>query len=106
MTHWRKYRDQRFIGSWDIETGKDITVTIEKIERGKVNTDRGEANLPILYFKGGKKGMVLNVTNAQIIEHNLKSPDIEEWIGKQITLYTAKVKVSGQLVDAIRVKRQ
>lgn len=106
MTHWRKYRDQRFIGSWDIEKGKELTVTIERVEVGKVNTDRGESNLPVLYFKGGKKGMVLNVTNAKIIEYNLGTPDVEEWVGKLITLYGAKVKVGGELVEAIRVKRK
>ena len=47
MTHWRKFRDQRFIGSWDFEKGQELAVTIDKVEKGQVKTERGEDNLPI-----------------------------------------------------------
>ena len=48
--------------------------------------------------------MVLNVTNDTIIERNLGTSDIENWVGQTITLYVAKVKVKSELVEAVRVK--
>jgi hypothetical protein len=31
---------------------------------------------------------------------------VEEWAGKSVIIYSAKVKAFGELVDALRVKNQ
>jgi hypothetical protein len=57
-------------------------------------------------LKGAKKPLILNKTNCQIITRNLGTPYIEEWAGKSITIYAAKVRAFGEMTEAIRVKAQ
>lgn len=57
----------------------------------------------VLRFKGKEKGLVLNKTNASILEEVLGSDDTDDWVGKRITLYSTKVEFQGKRVDAIRV---
>lgn len=102
-THWKKLTDPRFIGAHDLD--KDFTVTIESIKKEMVKgMDGKEEMLVVARFEKAKKPMILNKTNMKIIAKNLESNFIEDWTGKSITLYAAKVKAFGEFVDAIRVK--
>jgi hypothetical protein len=55
---------------------------------------------------GAKKPMILNKTNCKIIAKIHDTPYIEQWAGKSILIYAAKVKAFGEMVDALRVKNQ
>lgn len=85
--------------------GRDVTVTIESIEpRHELSrTDGTNEHKPILRLKGKQKAMVLNKTNAQTIA-SMYGPEAMEWIGKRITLYSAKVRAFGKMHDAIRIR--
>jgi hypothetical protein len=48
--------------------------------------------------------MILNKTNQKTMEKLFASPYIEDWAGKKMILYVAKVKAFGDTVDALRVK--
>lgn len=50
--------------------------------------------------------MIVNSTNAKAITLAVGSPYIEDWTGKKITLYVAKIKAFGEQVDALRVKKE
>jgi DNA polymerase III delta subunit len=102
-TMWKKLFDYRFISAEELE--KDITVTIEAIEQDEAFNGREKEQVTVLKFKGAKKGMILNKTNAKTISSILKSPYIEDWIGQQITLTTKQVSAFGTQVEAIRVKQ-
>jgi len=58
----------------------------------------------VLSFEGTQKALVCNKTNAGIIAANLKSEELNDWIGKQILIYPTQVNFKGEQVDAIRVK--
>ena len=60
----------------------------------------------VLQFDGAQKGLVLNVTNAETITQNLGSDEIDEWIGKYITIYPTTTMFSGKTVPCIRVKEE
>ena len=47
--------------------------------------------------------MVLNKTNGSIISE-MYGPETNDWQGKMITIYSARVEFQGKLVDGIRVK--
>lgn len=55
----------------------------------------------IVYFRGEKRGLVLNKTNASNIAQTLGN-DTDAWIGKSVTLAVHKVSFQGKLVDGIR----
>lgn len=105
QTHWKKLVDSNYIGAHDLGD-KEVTITLEKVGYEMIKTDRGEERCIVARIKGAQKGMVLNRTNCKIITAVLETPFIEQWAGKQIIIYATKVKAFGELVDAIRVKRE
>ena len=84
--------------------GRNITISIHSVSMEEVGGDIK----PILFFadaNGAKKdrGLVLNKTNSNIIAE-MYGWETDEWGGKPIVLYPARVEFSGRIVDAIRVK--
>lgn len=65
--------------------------------------DIGDDNKPVLHFKGKEKGLVLNKTNANNIAAEY-GDDMDDWMGKEIILFTAWVDFQGKSVEAIRVR--
>jgi hypothetical protein len=108
VTHWKKLTNPNYVGAHDFQPNQELTVTIERITNEVVKCLDGakvkEEQCVIAYFKGAQKPMILNKTNCKIIARNLSTPYVEKWVGGQITLYVAKVKAFGEVVDALRVK--
>jgi hypothetical protein len=101
-THWKKILDSPYLGAHDL-TGEH-TITFEEIKKETVKTQDGEEVCIVAKIKGAKKPMILNRTNCKILAKKFDSPNIEDWVGKQAVIYSAKVKAFGEFVDAIRVK--
>lgn len=108
VTHWKKLTNPNYIGAHDFQPNQELTVTIEAITNELVKCFDGksikEESCIVAKIKGAKKPLILNRTNCKIISRNFDTSYIEEWIGKSITLYVAKVKAFGEFVDAIRIK--
>jgi hypothetical protein len=100
-THWKKHFDYRFISAEELE--KNTVVTIEDIINDEAFNGREKETVTVLKFKGARKGMILNKTNAKTISQVLKSPYVEDWLGKQITLTVRDVSAFGTTTKAIRV---
>lgn len=84
--------------------GRNISITMHSVSMEEVGGDIK----PILFFadsNGQKKdrGLVLNKTNSNIIAE-MYGWETDDWGGKPIVLYPARVEFSGRIVDAIRVK--
>lgn len=106
--HWKKLRNPNYIGSYELMTGsepKDLVVVIEKAVKEHVQNGEKKEEAMVVYLKG-QKPMVCNSTNAKAIAKATGSPYIEDWVGKPITLYVAKVRAFGETVDALRVKNE
>ena len=80
--------------------GRTIRVAISHVELTDLGDDRQK---PVVYFKGKKKGLVLNKTNAGTIAAAL-GDDCESWSGEEIELFPQQVTFQGQMVPAIRVR--
>lgn len=93
----------RYVTAFDLN-GSDVTVTIKTVIMEEMGGQEAEEK-PVVIFEKATKGMVLNKTNAMIIS-GLYGPDTEQWAGKRITIYSAKVKAFGAVHDAIRVRPQ
>ena len=106
-THWKKLKNPDYIGSYELMNGdekSELVVTIEKVEtKGVKGTDGSETDCIIAYLKN-QKPMILNSTNAKVIEKLAGSPYIEDWAGLKIVLYVARIKAFGEMVDALRIK--
>ena len=104
-THWKKLDNPNYLGAYSLMDGeyKELTVLIEKVVLEDVKTERGTDQCKVAYLKG-QKPLILNATNCKIITNMYQSPYIEDWQGKNITLYIAKIKAFGETIEAIRVK--
>ncbi len=106
-THWKKLTNPNYIGAYVLEPGQELRLTIKNVQKEMVTSTDGNAQeCVVCYFERAKKPMILNKTNMKIIEKLHGTPYIEEWIGKDVIIYTAKVKAFGEKVDALRIKNK
>lgn len=104
--HWKKQFNYEYLGSYSLDSKREVVVTIIKLSQEKVTGQQGrKEDCFVVYFKEFDKGMILNRTNARAIEKVANSGLIEEWIGVQVTLYVEKgVRAFGDVVDALRIR--
>jgi hypothetical protein len=104
-THWKKAFNKDYLGSHDLDEGKDLSVVIDRIEVRKVKNNQGEeASKNIAILKGQYKPMILNVTNCKTIKKFSGSNYIEDWNDIPIIIYVARVNAFGEEVEALRIR--
>ena len=103
--HWKNYLDKNYLGSHNLEEGEEFLLTIAKFEGEEMvqTADGSKTSKQVLYFKEDKPKMILNITNATTLS-SLYGNHPENWIGKQIQIYTANVKAFGKMQDALRIR--
>lgn len=79
--------------------GAEPTVVIASVEVKEFD----DGNKFLIAFQNKKKGLVANKTNSRRIAM-LYGDDTDNWIGKEIVLYTDMVDFQGSTVEAIRVR--
>lgn len=103
MPDYRSMYDSDYLGHWDLQ-GRDVTVTIRKVEAGTLVGAQGrKAKKPVVFFEGKEKGMALNKTNGKAIA-GMYGPDTSAWVGKKITIYPTQTQFGPETVDCIRVR--
>lgn len=102
-THWKQLVDPRFIGAYALPNGDDLTVTIEFVQLETITMMGGKKEDHSIMHLVGQKPMILNATNSKSI-HKLYGPFIEDWAGKQITLFASTAKMGGELVECLRIR--
>lgn len=104
-THWKKVFNKDYLGSHDLEDGKDLIAVIDHIEIKEVPDSSGKASkCNVAVFQGKIKPMVLNVTNCKIIKKFSGSNYIEEWKGVPVTIYSKNIKAFGEEMEALRIR--
>lgn len=105
LTHWKKLNNPDYLGAYAFERGEEKIATIKNVTRETVTGAEGKkSEETVIHFTQPLKPLILNSTNAKIIERVLKTPYIEEWTGHNIVLVVREVKAFGETVDAVRVK--
>ncbi len=103
-THWKKLVDPRYIGAYALPNGgDDLTVTIEIVQREEITMMGGKKEDHSIMYLKNQKPMILNATNSKSI-HKLYGPYIEDWAGKQVTLFASTAKMAGELVECLRIR--
>jgi hypothetical protein len=108
-THWKKIHNPDYIGAYTLmETGQpvDLVVKIKSVSQRDVKGEDGKAEQCMVAELYNQKPWVLNATNAKTLTKILGSPFIEDWAGRSITLFVAKIRAFGETVDALRVRPQ
>ena len=90
----------KYLRAADIEDmGGQLIHTIRRVVTEPVGQDRQEK--PVVYFRSGAQGLVLNRTNAARLSASL-GDETDDWVGKTIVLEVEKVPMRGQLVASIK----
>ena len=85
--------------------GKPINVVIERAPLETLKSPDGkEQSKIVLYFRGAKKALPLNVTNWDACVDACGDDDTDGWPGHQIELYPAKTQMGGKTLDCIRIR--
>lgn len=85
------------------EIDHDTILTIRKVALESVGQGDDQEEKPIVFFSEIDRGLVLNKTNAGTIA-GLYGAETDDWIGKQITLYSTEVSFQGKQMLGLRVR--
>lgn len=105
-THWKKFFNYNYFGTYSLDDyeGEPI-LTIATIQTEDVKDQNGKTeSCMVCYWVEDEKPMILNKTNCKIIEKLYNSPHVEDWYGKRVQLYSAKVKAFGTVTTGVRVR--
>ena len=105
-THWKQLQNNDWIGAYALQDGQDLTLTIDKAMQEQVTGNNGkrEMCLTVHWLERDYKPMVVNRTNAKTITKVTGSPYIEDWHGKQITLYVDTTRLGSDIVECLRIR--
>lgn len=106
-THWKKYSNPDYLGSYAFQPGEEKTLTIASVQREIVIGAEGrKEECTVVHFHEAEKPLILNATNGKTIQRVLQTPYVEDWAGKAIVLGVETVAAFGERVDAVRVKKK
>lgn len=98
----------KYVKAADLK-GKDVTVRIVCLEsdvlvmQGGKKERKNVLTMESLQGKRLGKQLVLNKTNAKLVASQ-HGPMIQDWSGKEITLYPTTTKCGREMVECIRVR--
>lgn len=104
MPKTSEMRESKFLKKEDVGAGS--LMTIESCEQYNVAKEGAPPEQKwCLAFAESDKPLVLNSTNIQLCERIFQSDNTDDWVGKQIVLYTdPNVSYAGKIVGGIRVR--
>lgn len=106
-THWKKKFNYDYLGSYSFKEGEETKIlTIKTIAKEDVVGNGGKKeNLLVARFAEPEKPMILNRTNCKAIEKAYGTAFIEDWIGKQVTIFVQTgIKVGAEVTDGLRIR--
>lgn len=106
-THWKKVFNSDYLGSCDLEEGKDLKAVIKSVAVGSVkNTDGKSQERNIATFTDSKlKPMVLNATNCKVIKKFTKSSYINDWVNVPVQIYIKDdIRAFGDITEGLRFR--
>ena len=112
--HWKNLANYDYLGAYSLEgIATEVTLTIKSIKKERVTANGGASeDCIVAYFEETKvdgvevKPMVLNKTNCKTIEKIYNTGDVEEWLGKKITIFATTTKFARDIVPCLRIKNE
>lgn len=111
--HWKNLANYDYLGAYSLEGVNEITLTIKEIKKERVTANGGNSeDCIVTYFNETAVGsvvvkpMVMNKTNCKTIEKIYNTGEIENWIGKPITIFATTTKFARDVVPCLRVKAE
>jgi hypothetical protein len=86
--------------------GRAVTVTIEKIVKQRMPARAGipASDEWVMFFVGKKKGLILRRKLARQLWKIFGTDEMNDWLGRRITLYPETIKIAGEQMVTIRAR--
>lgn len=84
---------------------QEVIATISSITTEEFEDNGKKSTKPVCNFQGVDKALILNKTNAFMIQEITGHDDTDNWIGVQVSLYPTMVQFGAKMTEAIRIKR-
>lgn len=82
-----------------------LSLTISHLEQENVGIGDEEDLRWVLYFKEFPKGLIMNITNGEIMAENFGTDEMSDWVNRRVELYNDRnVTFKGKRVGGVRVK--
>jgi hypothetical protein len=94
--------ESKFLKADDLK-GRAIKVKISDAKVEPMTQDPSGDQKLVIYFEGKEKGMALNKTNFKVLASSF-GPDTDEWLGKEIEVFSMDVEYQGKLVPGLRLR--
>jgi hypothetical protein len=106
-THWKKVFNSDYLGSCDLEDGKDLKAVIKSVSVKLVKGPDGkeqDRNVAI-FTDANLKPMILNATNCKLIKKFARSVFINDWNNIPIQIYVKDdIKAFGEVTEGLRIR--
>jgi hypothetical protein len=105
--HWKKVFDSSYLGSCDLEDGKDLKAVIKSVSIQEVKGTEGKKqNCNVAVFTDPKiKPMILNATNCKVVKKFTGTPFINDWNNVPVQIYVKDdIKAFGELTEGLRIR--
>lgn len=98
--------ESKWLKHTDLEDGRDHIVTVERVSQQNLAAPgQPEQKRWVVYFQEYDKGLGLNATNGKTLCKLFGTEEMDEWVGRQCTLYVKDdVEFQGDIVSAIRIR--
>jgi hypothetical protein len=106
-THWKKVFNSDYLGSCDLEDGKDLKAVIKSVAVKNVKGPDGkEQERNVATFTDANiKPMILNATNCKLIKKFAKSVYINDWNNIPVQIYIKDdIKAFGEVTEGLRIR--
>lgn len=106
-THWKKVFNSDYLGSCDLEDGKDLKAVIKSVTVKNVKgTDGKEQERNVATFTDSAlKPMILNATNCKLMKKFAKSVYINDWNNIPVQIYVKDdIKAFGEVTEGLRLR--
>lgn len=106
-THWKKVFNSDYLGSCDLEDGKDLKAVIKSVTVKSVKGPDGkEQERNVASFTDADlKPMILNATNCKLIKKFASSVFINDWNNIAVQIYVKDdIKAFGEVTEGLRIR--
>ena len=107
-THWRKVFLSDYLGSCDLDDGKDLKAVIKSVTVKSVKSpnDGKEQERNVATFTDANlKPMILNATNCKLMKKFAGSNFINDWNNIPVQIYVKDdIKAFGEVTEGLRIR--
>jgi hypothetical protein len=87
----------------DVPEGFRTSVTVERVDEELLGQGKDAEKKAVCYFVGKEKGLVLNVTNWNMLQMITGQEDSDNWRGARAVLYRTVTQYGAEMVPALRL---